>query len=533
MANGSDISRAVRLAFFGKFGGRLRPFQAVAFREIDFSTDALVVAETGSGKTEAVLAPVAQRVVDMKKGGGTGLLALVVSPTRALARDLHRRMAGAFDRLGIRLDVATSDYRSIGRKSSDVLIRTPEGLENDLIKNPSRVANVGVMVIDELHKFLDNPRGTQLCGELARLSDISPGHIRLGLSATIQDPSLPARSGILRNPKIVSDPSATCQTELIYFDWLEEDREAAGRLVKELKKLGVKKVIGFAKRKVDVETYSHLLNQGYMKGKSFPHHANMSSADRKRIEEHLRTLPCAFVVSTTTLEVGIDIGDIDTCILFTPPPDQNSYLQRIGRAGRRSGKRRVILVCGRPHRRTEYASVASLTRGRQGDASPFLAGYLQQLLAFIAQNDGASSGDLTAFSTDAFKVPEHVFSSILQALSTDGFLALNQDSIEPMDGLRALIESKEIIRTFASSGGTPVIDESTGRYLGRAAVGVHKEILLAGKGRKIKSLHPQTGAAIVSSSASGVAAFSTSGLSVFEVLARKYERKTGRVFRIV
>ena len=249
MGNPTDISREVQRAFFGRFGGKLRPVQALAFEELRDHCDALVMAQTGSGKTEAVLAPVAWRLVLSKQAGQTGLRAILLSPTRALATDLHRRVAGSFATLGLRMDVATSDYRSIGKTPTDILIRTPEGLEGDLFKNPEQMRGIRDVVIDELHKFLDSPRGTQLCGELARLSSIAPEHRRLGISATVEDTSVPGRCGILRSPLIIRDPTETGQTEVVFFDWLEEDTVAAKRLIRQLRALGVRKAIGFVKRR--------------------------------------------------------------------------------------------------------------------------------------------------------------------------------------------------------------------------------------------------------------------------------------------
>lgn len=532
MAEAGTISRQVHRAFFARYGGRLRPIQERAFDLLQDARDGLVMAQTGSGKTEAVLVPVAQRLISAEPPDQRQLRALVISPARALASDLHRRMAPIFAELGLRMDVATSDRRTLGKTPTDILIRTPEGLDSDLCHRAAWLSGVEDVVIDELHKFLEDARGTQLAGLLAQLSAIAPTHRRLAISATVPDVEAPARARLLRDPIIVEDPAESGSLDVIFHDWVGNTEQAAESFVRNLGEKGIRKAIGFVGRKARAETLAHLLNRGFLRGKCFPHHADLSSSDRRRIEEQLRHLPVALVVATTTLEVGIDIGSIDTCILFDAPPDRSAFLQRVGRSGRRSGRRRVICASGLYDRRIDFARVAGPVRNAGvSDCRPFLAGCLQQILSFVVQGGGQTREEVRALCWVGFGIEFDTVDALLSALAVDGWISVGQEQIEPTDQLLQLGTSPALHRTFAGSSGIPVVDEVTGKHLGRAAVVNRSDILLGGKGRRIKRIDPNTGAAISSAVAEGKAMFSASGASLFERLAGKYAPLTGGRFR--
>lgn len=210
-----------------------------------------------------------------------------------------------------------------------------------------------VVVIDEIHTFLEDARGTQLMGLLERLSTISDGFSKLGVSATIQDPSAPERAGLLRKPVRIHEASDRGNLAVSWFDWQGSPDADAKRFILFLREQRVKKAIGFAGSRAKVELLAHKLNTGYMQNKIFIHHAGISQSARRNTEQMLRNLPVALVVATTTLEVGIDIGSVDTCVLFDAPPDTSSFLPagRASRAAQRStagGVRRWSL---RPARR--------------------------------------------------------------------------------------------------------------------------------------------------------------------------------------
>jgi ATP-dependent helicase Lhr and Lhr-like helicase len=326
----AEVSRA----FFARFGGHLTPIQEIAFARFEPCRDALVIAPTGSGKTEAAFVPLACALQARKRLGQTGLLALVVSPTRALASDLHRRMAAPLGKLGLCLDVATSD-RDTRRASRqcDILIRTPEGLDVSLCHRPETLGTLSEVVIDEIHQYNQNPRGTQLAGLLHRLSDLIPGHRRSGISATLPESTGPERLRLLRNPIIAQTPPAG-DLSLTIHHWTGRGREGVPHFLRSLRELGARKCIAFARSRARVEEVAALLDAEWLRGKCLVHHGSLSSTLRRQTEDRLKRLKTGIVVATTpwnwasTSAISIPASSL-MCPLTTSP----SCKELVGWAG--------------------------------------------------------------------------------------------------------------------------------------------------------------------------------------------------------
>ncbi len=403
-------SQHVKRAFFARFGGKLRPLQIQAFELIELERDGLVTAPTGTGKTEAVFVPVADRLLSRPPDQQGQLGALIISPTRALATDLHKRMSPIFEQLGLRLDVATGDKNTVSKtKPADALIRTPEGLDGTLVRKPHELRNIQDVVIDEIHTFLDNPRGTQLVGLLHRLTTLSPRHRRLGVSATLPEPRIVESVGLLRENSVFVNAEDEASIEFLNHHWVGSPNFGAPGFVQFLKTTGVKKAIGFVRSRKRAEEVTALLNQGFLRGNTFVHHGSTSSAHRRDTEEQLRTRRIALVVATKTLEVGIDIGDVDTCILFDVPLDASSLVQRAGRAGRRGGIRRVIKVGGLYDQISEFTPLIQQIKHNRihapYDVRPSLTGCLQQIASNYQCFRAMHTKRLTRVSTKRVSTP--------------------------------------------------------------------------------------------------------------------------------
>jgi ATP-dependent Lhr-like helicase len=515
-------------AFFGAFGLRLRPIQQEAFATLEPGRDALIMAPTGSGKTEAALAPVAE----LLQGSRGRLRALVLSPRQALASDLHTRLSETFAKLGLRLDVATGDKNTCSAtKPPDLLIRTPEGLDSMLVRQETALAAVQVVVIDEIHTFLDDARGTQLVGLLQRLATVSPGFYRLGVSATLQDPSAPERAGLVRQPVMVREASDRGTLAVSWFDWHQSGNDAK-RFIQFLREQRVRKAIGFAGSRAKVELLAHTLNTGYLQNKIFVHHAGISQSVRRNTEQMLRNLPVAFVVATTTLEVGIDIGGVDTCVLFDAPPDRAAFLQRAGRAGRRSGQRQVVCVSGLYSRRVDFARVMP-GQAETGlvDTKPFLSGCLQQIGSYVAQHDGADMSAVSRFLGNAYGVSPQVAAELVSALVAAGILTRDQTQLRLSDEGESMLETRQLHLTFAPAGGAKVVDRDSGRSLGRALATGSDQLLLGGQARKVVGFDTTTGAALTVPHSGGRPQFVPGGDSRFEWIARGMRGRLGAGFR--
>ena len=527
MAEG--IPRDIRRAFLARHGGRARPIQERAWHGLDPARDGVVIAPTGSGKTEAAFMPVAGRLLQ-DSGGAGSLRTLVVSPTRPLASDLYDRLAPILRELGLRLDVATSDRNSVGAVQSDVLIRTPEGIDSVLCRSPAQLRHLKTVVVDEVHAFLGDPRGTQLVGLLVRLERLQPGLRRIGISATVDDPDDLSRFRLLKDPVVIEGDADDSDTRLHYYSWLGDPDRAARDFVNTLRRLGVRKALAFVGSRARAEEMCAALDCGPLRGYCLVHHAGLSTSLRREAEARFRSAPVGVMVATSTMEVGVDIGTVDTCILFDAPRTPASYKQRIGRAGRRHGRRSVIVVTGLYDRRISFAqAIGALNSGKPKDLRPCGSAVVQQFLSHLTQHRGGTLSALSEFADSAYGLAAPSVEAIISHLEQSNWLCRNgeDDEIHLTSRSTALLESHQLHLTFSGAGGAAIRDERTGQYLGRAVAREGEAVRLGGMGREITGIDLATGAAYSRPTQKGKASFASAGRSPFQALAPQVELLTG------
>jgi superfamily II DNA/RNA helicase len=331
-------------AFYGAFTA-LRPIQQQAIEPILAGRDLLCQSATGSGKTEAVLAPVLERAIR----SGRAETAVYVVPTRALALDLERRLAPAFERLGLGLAVRTGDLKRAGGGAPDLLLTTPESLDVAL-GSPSAdlrrfLARVRTVVVDELHPLLHEYRGRQLACLLTRLERRTGPLQRIGLSATIAEPEAAlAFFGFRPDAVRLLEP---VQREILpHLVHLQDDDELVSMLEDLAGRFGHRKVLLFANSRGRCDALFGLLSDGGpFRGRTELHYSNLRPRERRAVEHRFRRRDRALCIATSTLELGIDIGDVDAVLLFEPPESVSGFLQRLGRANRREAATRFWGVC--------------------------------------------------------------------------------------------------------------------------------------------------------------------------------------------
>lgn len=343
----------------------LRPLQDRAAGPVLDGADALLLAPTAGGKTEAAVFPL---LTAMETQGWSGLSIIYVCPLKALLNNLLPRLETYAAWLGRRVavwhgDVSASARQRILRELPDVLLTTPESLEAMLISlkvEHGRVfTDLQAIVIDEVHAFAGDDRGWHLLAVLERLTRVTGRPIqRIGLSATVGNPAellswlqgsgRDHRSAVVVAPDPVSaradDGGAGTTGESarppgdIELDYVGSVSNAA-TVIASLHR-GEKRLVFCDSRQLVEEIGAALRARGVT---TFLSHASLPLDERHRAEQAFAEARDCVIVATSTLELGIDVGDLDRVIQVNDPPSVASFLQRIGRTGRRDGSSRNCL----------------------------------------------------------------------------------------------------------------------------------------------------------------------------------------------
>ncbi|MBS3904082.1 MAG: DEAD/DEAH box helicase [Simkania sp.] len=275
---------------------------------------------------------------------------LYIVPTRALALDMHRRIQPLYKQLGLKSGIRTGDGKTLQDAKPHLLILTPESLDVLLgSQNPENkyfLKHVYVLIIDEVHTFLRTERGSQLFYLRRRLEVQSRGDLQiLTLSATTGDPDEISTFFHLKNV-FYYQQSAIRKLEPCWAHIVDERRELVS-FFDDLLSLGnCKKLLIFANSRKKCEQLFEILNyEGRFSNNVLLHYSNLSTKERRFIESSFRARKESLCIATSTLEMGIDIGDIDGVVLIGPPPSTTAFLQRIGRGNRRQKTLKFWGVC--------------------------------------------------------------------------------------------------------------------------------------------------------------------------------------------
>lgn len=327
----------------------LRPLQREAVVPVRRGDDCLLLAPTAGGKTEAAFFPL---LSDMADGEWRGLSVLYITPLRALLNNLHPRLTGYASWVGRTVGVWHGDTTSGERHRlladpPDVLLTTPESLEAMLVSTnvDHRVlfAHLRVVVVDELHAFAGDDRGWHLLSVLERLQQLAGRRLqRIGLTATVGNPDelLAWVQGATPavHATVVAPAAAGPSAPEITVDYVGSIDNAA-TVVAALH--GGEKRLVFSDSRSQAEDMARALRERGVT--TFVSHSSLSVDERHRSEQAFAEARDCVVVATSTLELGIDVGDLDRVIQLEAPRTVSSFLQRLGRTGRRAGSTRNCL----------------------------------------------------------------------------------------------------------------------------------------------------------------------------------------------
>ena len=365
--------------FKSKFEG-FTEAQKYAIMDIHKGNNALISSPTGSGKTLTAFLSIISQLTMMSDMGKLEdkVYCIYISPLKALDNDIEKNLEEplreiekiAGKELGIRKAVRTGDTSQYERtkmlkKPPHILITTPETLSILLCapKFREKIKDVGYVIVDEIHSLADNKRGVHLNLTLERLQNLSGGFTRIGLSATVSPLEKMAKylvgyqDGFPRDCKIVDvnylkqlDMEVMCPVDDIINSDPEKMNNATYNLLNELIKKH-KTTLIFTNTRSGTESIVFNLKKRF-KGKYddsniMTHHSSLSRESRLETENKLKNGELKVVVSSTSLELGIDIGYIDLVILVSSPKSVSRALQRIGRSGHKlheKSKGRIIVV---------------------------------------------------------------------------------------------------------------------------------------------------------------------------------------------
>lgn len=323
----------------------LRPTQLQAIDPILSGVHCLLLAPTAGGKTEAAIIPVLSRMMTL---AWPGVSVIYVCPIKALLNNLEQRLSHYAGLVGRRVtvwhgDVSQSQKGHALKDAPDILLTTPESLEGMLVSTridrQAWFGNLRVVIADELHAFAADDRGWHMRAVLHRLQQYVPHEMqRLGLSATVSNPTELlnwfAPTGI---KQVIGSASVSTDAD-VTVDFVGSLINA-GTVIARLHR-GSKRLV-FCDSRSSAEQLTSMLRAQDVR--VFLSHASLSHSERKLAETAFTEENDCVIVATSTLELGIDVGDLDHVIQIDAPSTVSSFLQRMGRTGRRAGARRSCL----------------------------------------------------------------------------------------------------------------------------------------------------------------------------------------------
>jgi len=523
----------------------LRPIQVEAIHAILGSNKHLIIsANTAGGKTEAAFLPILSEIVE---DHASSVRALYVGPLKALINDQFRRLEELCEHAEIPVhkwhgDVSQSKKHRVLKSPGGVLLITPESIESLFINHPDKLdklfSHLAFIVIDELHAFLGTERGAQLRSLLARLTQHANHNARIiGLSATLGDMASAQKWVDRHNPDnvmLITDDDNSKSIKYIIKGYRrlesgeecgedstdEENAESLAtpddfRLAKDIiSTFAGKTALIFANNKQQLELYAdltrRLLSQAGRPNPFRIHHGSLSKPEREDTEEALRSKssPTATFCSST-LELGIDVGNICEVGQIGAPWSVSSLKQRLGRSGRKEDESSVMWLYVVEDAATEQSrpidrlfpqllrAIAMTELMLEKWCEPpdierwHLSTLVQQIMSVIAEAGGASALTLyeRLITRGSFKnIDQQTFARILRSIGAKDLIEQTQEGIIIL-GLKGerIVRSYEFYSAFVTEKELRVLHR--GHLIGTVSAlpttGADGFLILAGRRWKI------------------------------------------------
>lgn len=434
------LSRRLQQGIIDKLGWKsLRTVQEDSIPAILDGKNVVIQAATAGGKTEAAFFPILSLIHDK---GLVPLSVIYISPIRALLNNQENRLKKLGSLIGVDAfkwhgEVGSGEKKHFKLNPKHIMATTPESLEV-LLMNTRNLPinlfeNLSFIVIDEVHYFAGNDRGIQLMSIIERMQQYSKYDIqRIGLSATIGNPNelLDWMQGSSKRKQSWIQPQAGVNRKTkLYIRYLDEwsDDELTKKVIPIVKN---QKSLFFADSRSMAEKIANTI---YDLGiNSRLHHSSISKLYREQTEHLLQKENELMVACTSTMELGIDVGDLDVVLQYNAPNTVSSFLQRLGRTGRREGKTAhyEFLTVNKEGFLRSIALI-ELARKKWVESIEFPENsyhvLIQQVFSAIKELDGASQSQLLRLIDDILNfagISKEQFNHLLKELISNNNLAI-------------------------------------------------------------------------------------------------------------
>jgi ATP-dependent Lhr-like helicase len=337
--------------WFRRRYGEPTEIQRAAWSHLPTGQHLLISAATGAGKTLAAFLPILTELIHQGGEKESTLRCLYISPLKALSADTERTLTAHLEELSalypsvclpclaVRSGDSTAAERGrLWRRPPDILLTTPESVAVLLSQPRAQQLFAGLrwVVVDEVHALAASKRGADLVLSLERLTELARGRVqRIGLSATAT-PLTEAARWLAGDRCAIARAGETTPLHLTIIP-LQESGHFLARLVDcllpEVRANRATLVFTNNRRLAEQLNWALRRNLPEMQGQIAVHHSSLDAERRRQVEEAFKQGRLRAVISSTSLELGIDIGAIDLVVLVHPPGDVIRLLQRIGRSG--------------------------------------------------------------------------------------------------------------------------------------------------------------------------------------------------------
>jgi ATP-dependent Lhr-like helicase len=487
--------------FFQRFA-RLTQVQIKVIPEVLAGKNIVVISEAATGKTEAAVAPVAERMCRKKHTSNEHISVLYISPTKALAKDIFRRINEPLAECRIRCSLKTGDRPGISVKNiPHFLVTTIESLDSVLCRSPMLLSCIDTVILDEIHLVDGTYRGDQLRCLLRRiileknrtLQKNSERFQGIAMSATLLDP-VAAGTRYFPVDRVI-DVHKPREIKTCYFQNLSECIEFA-------RKKNLNKMLAFANSRRKVEETKEKIADLWNRDRVMVHHGSLSVKERKSVEHAMQEWEWGICIATTTLEIGVDIGKVDAVILLEPPVHPSAFIQRVGRSMREGGTLTGLCIAESDGDQSLYREFIDMgQRGLTEEKTyvPDLSVCVQQIFS-MAFRHPAGVSKAAVFEVLSCLTQKENTEIIIQNLIQNELIREQKEKIFASTELMEMGEKGRIHSNIMDMREYQVKDAATGQMLGRISFQAETGATFPLAGKTFEVIEIKKGSIIVQAS---------------------------------